>query len=369
MLALARLGDERARQHRISRRRGHGRRRHPAGWRPPNRGRDAHHDQHRRRRGGDPQDALSPAPRLRGSGGYRHRRAAPGRRGGPGGARLPGDGQQLVAKLLRGLRTFGRLLLERAQDEALHRLADGRVGLPLPRWDGRLVDVAGEHFHRARSVERQVARGHLEEDHAQRVEVAAFVQGAARGLLRRHVLRSAADHVVPRQPGLLGIDWPDDSVARQRRHVRPENFGDAEIEHLDVVGLVAPLLDHHVLRLQVAVDDVIDMRFAQRRADLRHDVAEPLLGERPVVAQDEAQVLSLHVLHDDVERPVVFQPAEVEHLDDVRMVESAGRLRLALEASHQRRILEQLRLEHLERHRPLEREVAGPVHLAHPART
>ena len=115
------------------------------------------------------------------------------------------------------------------------------------------------------------------------------------------------------------------------------------------------------------MDDVIDMRFAQRRADLRHDVAEPLLGERPVVAQDEAQVLSLHVLHDDVERPVVFQPAEVEHLDDVRMVESAGRLRLALEASHQRRILEQLRLEHLERHRPLEREVAGPVHLAHPA--
>src|SRR5207244_12949524 len=37
------------------------------------------------------------------------------------------------------------------------------------------------------------------------------------------------------------------------------------------------------------------------------------------------------------------------------------------EASHQRRILEQLRLEHLERHRPLKREVAGPVHLAHPA--
>ena len=107
-----------------------------------------------------------------------------------------------------------------------------------------------------------MARGHLVEDHADGVEVAALVQGAARGLLRGHVLRSAADHVVPRQPGLLGIDWPDDSVARQRRHVRPENFGDAEIEHLDVVGLVAPGLDHDVLGLQVAMDHVVDVRLA-----------------------------------------------------------------------------------------------------------
>jgi len=161
-----------------------------------------------------------------------------------------------------------RVLLQRPQDERLHRFRDGRVGLPLPRRHGQLVDVLGEHFHRVLPVERQVPGGHLVEDHAHRIEIAALVERRPGRLLGRHVLRRPTHHVGPRQAG----------------HVAVEDLGDAEVEHLDEVGLVAPLLDHDVFRLEVAVDDVVRVRFAQRREHLRHDVAEALFGQRPLVA-------------------------------------------------------------------------------------
>ncbi len=79
------------------------------------------------------------------------------------------------------------------------------------------------------------------------------------------------------------------------------------------------------------------------------------------------EILSLHVLHGDEERPVALVAPEVEHLDAVRVVEAAGRLRLALEASHHREVFEQRRPEHLEADRAIESEVAGAVDLAHAA--
>ncbi len=249
------------------------------------------------------------------------------------------------------LRTERRVLLQRPQDERLHRFRNGRVRLALARRHRRLVDVLGEHFHRVLPVERQVPGGHLVEDHADRVEIAALVERRPGGLLGRHVLRRPTDHV----------------VARQTRHVAVEDLGDAEVEHLDEVGLVAPLLDHDVFRLEIAVDDVVRVRFTQRREHLRHDVAEPLLGERPVVAKHDAQVLSLHQLHGDEEPAVGVVAAEVEDADAVGMVEPAGGLGLALEAAHQRGVFEERRLEHLEADHAVERQVPGAVHLAHSA--
>ena len=75
----------------------------------------------------------------------------------------------------------------------------------------------------------------------------------------------------------------------------------------------------------------------------------------------------MHVLHGDEEAAVGVVAPEVEHVDDVGVVEAAGRLGLALEAAHQRGVFEQRRLEHLEADEPIEGEMAGAVDLAHAA--
>jgi hypothetical protein len=75
---------------------------------------------------------------------------------------------------------------------------------------------------------------------------------------------------------------------------------------------------------------------------------------------------SVDVLHGD-EEPAVLRAAEVDHLDDIGVVEAARGLGLALEAAHQRGVLEQRGLEQLQADGPVEREVARLVHLAHPA--
>ena len=115
------------------------------------------------------------------------------------------------------------------------------------------------------------------------------------------------------------------------------------------------------------MDDVVRVRFGERGADLGHDVAEAILRERPLVAQDDAEVLPLHELHHDVEGPVLLLAPEVEDLDHVRMVEPARRLRLPLEPPDDGRVLEQGRLEHLQDDRTIEGEVAGAVDLSHAA--
>ena len=211
------------------------------------------------------------------------------------------------------------------------------------------MDLTGEDIHRARAIERQVSRRELIEHDPDRVEIAAPVEAGSGGLFGRHVLRSPADHV----------------GTRQGRQVAVEDLRDAEVQDLDEVRLVAPLLQHHVLGLEVAVDDVVRVRFPESGQDLRHDLAEALLRNRPLVAENRAKVLPLDVLHDDVESAVSLVAAEVEDLDAVRVVEPARRQGLALEAADDGRVLQQRGLEHLQADQPVQGEVAGAVDLAH----
>ena len=260
--------------------------------------------------------------------------------------------EQQPAKLARALRPPRRLLLERAQDELLHPFADLRVRRALAGRLRPVVHMPREHLHRVLPFEGQLAGGELVEDHADRVEIAAGVERAAGRLLGGHVLRRSADHVGAGEAGQVGV----------------EDLGDAEVEHLhDLVRAGPALRDHDVLGLQVAVDHAARVRLRERGEHLRDQVDDARLGQRPLIARHQAQVLALHVLHRDVERAVLAGPPEVEHLDRVRVVEPARRLRFTLEAADQRRVLEQRRLEHLEADVLAEREVARPVDLAHPA--
>ena len=85
-------------------------------------------------------------------------------------------------------------------------------------------------------IEWRVAGEQLVGDHPGRVEVGAQVDGAPRGLLRRHV---------------GGCSYPCAAVGRDELDRVVQRLGDAEVGNLDrpVVG------DEEVGRLEVAVDD------------------------------------------------------------------------------------------------------------------
>jgi hypothetical protein len=91
----------------------------------------------------------------------------------------------------------------------------------------------------------------LEEEHAQRVHVAAPVLALTGGLFRRHVVRRAEDE-------------PGGGLACVARPLGEP--GDAEVGQLR-----APVAgEQHVLRLDVAVVDAAVMRGAERPGELAH---------------------------------------------------------------------------------------------------
>ncbi len=196
-------------------------------------------------------------------------------------------------------------------------------------------------------------RRQLVEDDADRVEIAAVIELGAAGLLGRHVLGRAADEAGAGERGALVVGAVDD-------------LGDAEVEHLDEVGLVAPLLHHDVLGLEIAVDDAGAVRVGERREHLGDDAHHAGLGQRPLAGEHGVQVLALHVLHGDV-HGAVFGLAEVEHADGVGVVQAAGGLGLALEAGDGALVAEEGLAQHLEHDRLVEVDLDGLVDLAHAA--
>jgi hypothetical protein len=199
-------------------------------------------------------------------------------------------------------------------------------------------------------VEGQLPGDHLVEDDAHRVEVAAGVELPPLGLLRAHVLGGAAH-----QAGLGEARCPG---------ARLLDLGDAEVEHLDEVRLVAAPLDHHVLGLQVAVDDPAGVCLAQGREDLGADPDDAGLRQRELLGDDAGEVPAGQVLHGHEQRPVLGL-AEVEHGDGVGVVEAGGGLGLAVEPLRHLRVVGEAAVQHLQDHRPVQGEVAGLVDLAH----
>ncbi len=131
-----------------------------------------------------------------------------------------------------------RILLQRATHHRVERRGDeGAV-------DRRRALARVALATRVRSREGRVAREHLVEHHAERVDVGARIRRGAAGLLEGHVLRRA--HHVPAR--LL-------QVAGQ--------VGEAEIEHLHLLATVGRVHEEEVLRLDVAVHDAGLVRGAE----------------------------------------------------------------------------------------------------------
>jgi hypothetical protein len=136
-------------------------------------------------------------------------------------------------------------------------------------------------------------------------------------------------------------------------------LGQPEIEQLDQPVAA----DHHVFRLDVAVDDAGRMRRRQGAGDLSGNAQS--FGRLHFLSLDDfTQRPSLHEFRRD-EMRVAFPP-DVMYCDDVGMIESRGRAGFALEAPHLRRVRGELRGKKFEGDLTVESGVAGKVDLAHP---
>jgi hypothetical protein len=163
--------------------------------------------------------------------------------------------------------------------------------------------------HRVRH-ERRPPGQQLEEDDAERVDVAARVDPAAVELLGRHVGRRADDH-----PG-----------SRERGRVHAGGARDPEIEEVDR----SVARDHDVARLHVAVHDAGEMRGRQR---VGHGRGEPGgVGGRPRAAPRNLgpEIVAVDELRH--EEHLLAVDAPVEDAQHGRVVDLREDADLALEA-------------------------------------
>ena len=180
---------------------------------------------------------------------------------------------------------------------------------------------------------------HLEHHDAKRVQVRPRVDGLPERLLRRHVLRGAVDHPELREhlPLLLGFARePSDG------HLR-----DAEVEHLHEIRIALARDEHHVLGLEVAMDDAQGVRAPEGTRDLPGDVHRATELE-PALGDDLAQAAALDELEDQEER-TVLELSEVRGRRDVRVIDVGGGHGLALEAGDDLGHPAHLRVEDLHR--------------------
>ena len=105
-------------------------------------------------------------------------------------------------------------------------------------------------------LERALAAEHLVEHRAEREHVGAMIDREAAHLLRRHVAERAQDHAGAGR---------DAGAARHVALRRVDRLGQTEVEDLDLV--VAR--DHHVLGLEIAMDDAARVRGRNPPGDLQ----------------------------------------------------------------------------------------------------
>ena len=115
----------------------------------------------------------------------------------------------------------------------------------------RLVEHLGVEDRGQLARERWLAVQQLVQDHSQRVDVSRGIDRVAFDLLGRHVGRRA-DHAAGGGQPVLVVD----------------QLGDSEVEDL---GL-APVRDQDVVRLEVAMDDLVVVRDTDRRQQLLDQV-------------------------------------------------------------------------------------------------
>jgi hypothetical protein len=221
-------------------------------------------------------------------------------------------------------------------------MAAGRLG----RADGdqQLADVPFD--------ERRAPREAAVRDGRQGIEIAAPIDGAAQGLFRAHVQRCAHNLARVRlMDGVVGADC----------------FGHAEIEQLDEEALLVGDQEQ-VFGFDVAMDDVDGVGLGESTAGLR-DEGHRFWDVEPVrSSQAPPEIFPLQQLHDD-EAPPLLREAIVENVDHVRAVDARDRRGLSREPGADIVRAGPARLEKLDGHFSIERQVVRLPNAGHSAAT
>jgi hypothetical protein len=213
--------------------------------------------------------------------------------------------------------------------------------------------LLGQDLHEVVAGVRRDARDHLVADRAECVDIAARVGGAARGLLRRHVLGRPHRHARARQATLAcGFCF-----GRLR---------DAEVEDLHDVGGSFARDEEDVLGLEIAVDDALRVRGGECAADLRGDLEGARDIEGAFALDDAAELDALEELHDEV-HAAVGGGSGVGDVDDVRVTDLRCGARLAAEPLDEIGHARVAGMQDLERDALADLDVLGQVDLAHAA--
>ena len=144
--------------------------------------------------------------------------------------------------------------------------------------------------------------------------------------------------------------------------VGPGRLGQSEVHqfHLPVAA------DHHVARLDVAVDDLGSMCVVERHDELSEDGPDVLFGQRAVVADQLVQAHPVDVFeHDEVG---VEHLEAAAHVDDVRVIKRLDDVGFALKEVPRVLVADQPVAQHLQRH-GVSCGTDRLVHDRHPAST
>ena len=264
------------------------------------------------------------------------------------------DRVELLREIARRGIAGRRVLGEAASHDPGERCGKLRLDVRQARRLG--VQDGRQRVESGRAGEGTPPGEHLEQNDAEGELVRAEVERQPARLFRRHIGDGAEQAT-----GLRG---------ERRFHARMAGglgegsarcvFGEAEVEDLDqTLGG-----DHHVVRLEIAVDDPFLVRRGEAMGDLRRDRNQPAQRgkslfdpRREAPAEDE--------LHRDVGEALVL--ADLVNGDDVRMVQGRGGARLLSEAQIVLRTLVEALGEQLDRDDAPEGRVARAVEPAHAA--
>ena len=231
-----------------------------------------------------------------------------------------------------------------------------------------------EDFHGAAPGIGRLAGEDLAEDRAQTEDVGTAVDSLdfAGGLLRRHVRRRAQHAARLRVVHVRTAPHRRDHAQLGRglgvwligNTPFLQDLRQPPVHHLHL----AERADHHVRRLQVAVDDAPGVGVGHRLADGLEDgeKAGEVVRGRLALRQQRRQRPPLHQLHREI-GPAVGERAQLVDRHDAGMLELAADLRFLHEPPHQLGLLLVALEQDLDRQVAAEVRVAALEHRPHPA--
>ena len=236
-------------------------------------------------------------------------------------------------------------MVERGRREGRERRDDGRFRF----------ENFGDEARLRRGLERPPAGGHLVQEGAQREDVGARVRWQALDLFGRHVRQRADEGALRRVRSWRG---------REHRERLPGS-ADGVLREAEIEQLGPGRGEHHVPRLQIAMDDAEPVRGLERVRDFNAE-AEDLAQRQRAACQTGGQRLTLEQFEHQILDVVLA--ADVVQAADVRVVERGDGFGLTGEARAELGIRRQFRREDLQRHAAVQARIAGPIHLAHATR-